>query len=73
MKQVLAVIDMQVDFVNGSLGTKEAEGIVQNVVKKIQNWDGPVYATRDTHEENYLETQEGTHRGGRLSRKLQQH
>lgn len=61
MKQVLAVIDMQVDFVNGSLGTKEAEGIVQNVVKKIQNWDGPVYATRDTHEENYLETQEGTH------------
>ncbi len=59
MKQVLAVIDMQVDFVNGSLGTEEAEGIVSAVADKILNWKGPVYATRDTHETDYLETQEG--------------
>ena len=57
--KVLVVIDMQNDFIDGALGTKEAEKIVPNVVKKIKEFDGLVLATRDTHEENYLDTQEG--------------
>lgn len=57
--KVLVVVDMQNDFIDGALGTKEAVQIVPNVVKKIQDFDGLVLATRDTHEKNYLETQEG--------------
>ena len=56
---ILVVIDMQNDFIDGSLGTKEAVAIVQAVVDKIKNFEGTVLATRDTHEENYLDTQEG--------------
>lgn len=59
MKDILVVVDMQNDFVSGSLGTKEAEKIVDNVVDLVKNFDGEIYFTRDTHEENYLETQEG--------------
>ena len=62
MSKLLVVVDMQNDFVTGSLGTKEAEAIVPNVVAKVQeyldNGDDIVF-TRDTHESNYLETQEG--------------
>lgn len=57
--KVLVVVDMQNDFIDGSLGTKEAVAIVPNVVKKIKEFDGLVLATRDTHFENYMETQEG--------------
>ena len=57
--KVLVVVDMQNDFVDGALGTKEAVAIVPNVVKKIQNFDGKIIFTRDTHEDNYMETQEG--------------
>lgn len=57
--KVLIVVDMQNDFIDGSLGTLEAVRIVPNVVEKIRAWDGPVYATQDTHYENYLQTQEG--------------
>lgn len=57
--KVLVVIDMQNDFIDGSLGTPEAVQIVPNVVEKIQNWVGPVYATQDTHFPDYLNTQEG--------------
>ncbi len=57
--KVLIVVDMQNDFIDGSLGTKEAEAIVGNVEKKIREWDGLVVATRDTHSPKYLETQEG--------------
>lgn len=60
MRKVLVVIDMQKDFIDGTLGTKEAQAIVQNVVKKIGQYDPKdVYATRDTHSEDYLETSEG--------------
>ena len=59
MKKLLVVVDMQNDFIDGSLGTKEAQAIVPNVVKKIKQWDGDIIATRDTHFENYLETSEG--------------
>ena len=55
----LIVVDMQVDFVSGALGTKEAQAIVQNVADRIRTFDGKVIFTRDTHEENYLSTQEG--------------
>ena len=61
--EALIVVDMQNDFIDGALGTKEAEAIVPNVVKKIQEFheDGEhrILYTRDTHGENYLETQEG--------------
>ena len=57
--KVLIVVDMQNDFINGSLGTPEAEAVVTNVEKKIREWEGLVVATRDTHSANYLETQEG--------------
>lgn len=55
----LIVVDMQKDFVDGALGTKEAVAIVPNVAEKIKNFDGKVLFTRDTHHENYMETQEG--------------
>lgn len=60
MRKILVVIDMQNDFIDGSLGTKEAEAIVENVAAKIRSYPAEdVFATRDTHPANYLETQEG--------------
>lgn len=60
MKNILIVIDMQKDFIDGSLGTKEAQKIVDVVLDKISQYPKEnIIATRDTHEENYLETQEG--------------
>ena len=59
MKQILIVVDMQNDFIDGALGTKEAVAIVPKVEDKIRNFDGEVFFTRDTHETWYLETQEG--------------
>ncbi len=59
MKNVLIVVDMQKDFIDGALGTAEAVAIVPNVEKKIQEFQGEVIFTRDTHEENYMKTQEG--------------
>lgn len=58
-KHVLAVIDMQNDFIDGALGTKEAEAIVENVAAQIRDFEGEVVYTRDTHFEGYLGTQEG--------------
>lgn len=62
MKKTLIVVDMQNDFIDMALGTKEAVAIVPNVKAKIQqytaNGDEVIY-TRDTHFENYLETPEG--------------
>lgn len=59
MKKFLIVVDMQRDFVDGSLGTKEAVAIVPNVVKKINEFDGEIFVTYDTHFENYMDTSEG--------------
>ena len=53
MKDLLVVIDMQNDFINGSLGTKEAQAIVQNAVKKIKDFEGEVVYTQDTHYNSY--------------------
>jgi len=59
MQNVLVVVDMQNDFIDGALGTKEAEAIVPKVKEKIENFEGAVLFTRDTHTEEYMETQEG--------------
>lgn len=59
MKNILVAVDLQKDFVNGSLGTAEAEAIIENAVKKIKTHNGPIFATYDTHGENYLDTAEG--------------
>lgn len=59
MKKYLLVIDMQKDFVDGSLGTAEAQAIVPAVAEKIRRFEGEVIFTQDTHGENYMETQEG--------------
>ena len=56
---ILIVVDMQNDFIDGALGTKEAVAIVPYVKKLIENFEGKVFFTRDTHFENYMDTQEG--------------
>ena len=55
----LIVVDMQVDFITGSLGSKMAESIVDNVTEKVKSFDGKVIFTRDTHYADYMQTQEG--------------
>lgn len=57
--KVLVVVDMQNDFIDGALGTKEAVAIVPRVAEKIKGFAGLVLSTRDTHQTDYLETQEG--------------
>ena len=59
MRKILVVIDMQNDFIDGVLGTAEASIIVPAVKKIIDEFDGDIYFTRDTHGEDYLSTQEG--------------
>lgn len=55
----LIVVDMQNDFITGSLGTKEAEAILPKVIEKVKSFDGTVIYTKDTHQKDYLSTQEG--------------
>ena len=59
MEKVLIVVDMQKDFVDGSLGTAEAVAIVDKVASRIAAFDGRIFATLDTHQADYLETAEG--------------
>ena len=60
MKKILVVIDMQNDFIDGALGTPEAVAIVENVKAKILSYPREnVFATRDTHHQYYMDTQEG--------------
>ena len=60
MKKILLVIDMQNDFIDGALGTPEAAAIIENVRAKIKTYPKEdVFATRDTHTDFYLDTQEG--------------
>lgn len=59
MKKILVVVDMQNDFVDGALGTKEAVAIVPAVVDRIRAFDGDIFVTYDTHYENYMDTAEG--------------
>ena len=55
----LIVVDMQNDFISGSLGSTHAAAIVPNVVKKVSSFDGAIIFTRDTHGVDYMHTQEG--------------
>ena len=57
----LIVVDMQNDFIDGALGTPEAQAIVPYVTELVKSFDGRVLFTRDTHGEDYLSTQEGRH------------
>lgn len=59
MKKLLVVVDMQIDFISGALGTAEAQSIVPAVIQRISEFDGDVVYTRDTHTEDYLHTAEG--------------
>ncbi len=60
MRKILVVVDMQKDFVDGALGTKEAVAIVPNVVEKIKTYNAEdVFFTKDTHQADYMTTQEG--------------
>ena len=59
MDRWLVVVDMQNDFVDGSLGTAEAMAIVPAVLEKVRSFDGKIVFTKDTHLDHYMETQEG--------------
>lgn len=59
--KLLLVVDMQNDFIDGVLGTDEAQGIVEYVQKLVQTFQGTKIFTKDTHDENYLQTLEGRH------------
>ena len=57
--KILVVVDLQNDFIDGALGTPEAVAIVPYVRSVIENFDGKVIFTRDTHFDGYMSTQEG--------------
>ena len=59
MEKLLVIVDMQKDFIDGSLANKDAKAIVPDLCKFIKEWDGEIVCTQDTHNDNYLETQEG--------------
>ncbi len=59
MQDILIVVDMQNDFIDGALGTKEAAAIVPKVEEKVRSFPGRVIFTRDTHGDGYAGTQEG--------------
>lgn len=59
MEKLLVVVDMQNDFIDGCLGTKEAQAIVKPMAEYIKNFNGNIFYTLDTHKDNYMETQEG--------------
>lgn len=60
MRKILVVVDMQKDFIDGALGTAQAQAIVKPVTEKMKSYQkSDIYVTRDTHGENYLETAEG--------------
>ena len=56
----LVVVDMQKDFVTGSLGSADAQSMLPKLVEYVKNFDGEVIFTYDTHYENYMDTQEGS-------------
>lgn len=57
--KLLVVVDMQNDFIDGALSTKEARELVPRLANYIRNFNGYVIATQDTHQDNYLNTLEG--------------
>lgn len=64
MKKILVVVDMQNDFIDGALGSPMAEAIVDNVKNKIREYSDNqdvIIFTKDTHDTDYLEYEEGKH------------
>lgn len=59
MADMLLVVDAQNDFIDGALGSEYALSIVPNIARKIERFDGTVVFTRDTHDRDYPDTQEG--------------
>lgn len=59
MEKLLIIVDMQNDFIDGSLANPMAQAIVPGIVDLVKSWDGKLGVTLDTHNENYMETQEG--------------
>ncbi len=59
MKKLLIIVDMQNDFVTGTLANEAAEKIVDKIAKYAENFDGDIMFTRDTHTKDYMDTQEG--------------
>ena len=60
MRKILVVVDMQKDFIDGALGTREAQAIVEPVLEKMKSYrKSDIYLTRDTHGRDYLKTAEG--------------
>lgn len=59
MSKFLIVVDMQKDFITGCLGSSQAQAVVPHIKEKINSFDGNVIFTMDTHNEDYLNTQEG--------------
>ena len=58
-KKAIVVIDVQVDFVSGALGTAEAQAMIPRLIEKLEACRDDVIFTQDTHKENYVETHEG--------------
>lgn len=58
-KKILIIVDVQNDFVSGALGTKEAENMLLDLINKAQNFTGEILMTKDTHFDDYMNTQEG--------------
>lgn len=61
MKEMLIVIDMQNDFIDGALGTAEAQKILPDVIDYVKEYNGEICYTLDTHGEDYMNTSEGRH------------
>lgn len=59
MSKLLVIVDMQKDFIDGSLANKDAKAIVPGICDLIKEWDDEIICTQDTHYDNYLDTQEG--------------
>ena len=59
MRNILVAVDLQNDFVDGVLGTPEAQAIVENAAKKISSFEGEIFVTYDTHFDSYMNTLEG--------------
>lgn len=58
-ERVLVVVDVQNDFIDGSLGSKEAQAAMPRIMEKVAAFDGRIFVTQDTHLSDYLQTQEG--------------
>ena len=59
MNKYLIIVDMQNDFIDGALANPRAKAIVEPILERMKKWDHSIVFTKDTHDENYLETQEG--------------